>query len=264
MAIDLPGVDDRTLAHPPLAVVVCQIRYEQNLGVGDGDTGLSIHEDLGGREGDYPTIEPQQIMSAQIEMGPAGLASLGAAAFPRRGWRMRSSDKKWIVSLMPDHVTLETTNYTTWRSDFRPRLAALLDSVSRNIKPSVLERVGLRYVNRLSDSQRTSASDWRGAVRDELLGPVADPFWSTGVETFQAQADLDLGDDRRCLFRQGVIVDDSEGVEGYLLDYDVYRQVPRRFDSSDLMEVLNGFNQAALTLFHRSITPEYLAELRTE
>jgi uncharacterized protein (TIGR04255 family) len=263
MALNLPDVEDTQLTHAPLAVVVCQVRYEQNLGVGDGDTGLKIHEDLGGRSGPYPVIEPQQALATQIEVGAAGLAALSSAGFPQRGWRFRSGDKQWTISVMPDHTSLETTSYTSWKGDFRDRIDALLQAISSHVKPVVSERIGLRYVNRLSDESRSTASDWTDAIANELMGPAADSFWSAGLDSSQQQLVLDLGQDTQCTFRQGLIPHDSgTGVNGYLLDFDVYQQIPERFDAQHLMTVLDRFNRAALTLFQKSLTPAFLAYLR--
>jgi len=262
MPLTLPETDDTVLASSPLEVVVCQVRTEQNLVLSDGDTGLKIHEDLGGRE-IYPWIEPQQTLAAQVELGPGGLTSVGGAGLPSRGWRLKSGDGTWIVSLMPDFVGLETTAYTTWRGEFRERMLALIAAVTKHISPSIEQRVGLRYVNRIVEPDRKSPQDWIGIIANELLGPVADSFWSSGISNYQQQLDLDVGNEERCLVRHGFIPLQSGDVGGYVLDFDVYRQMPRRFDDSEISASLDRFNRIALALFHRSLADEYLSSLRT-
>jgi uncharacterized protein (TIGR04255 family) len=177
---------------------------------------------------------------------------------------MRSPDGKWIVSLMPDFLSLETTAYTTWGKDFRVRLNEVLSAVGNSVKIGIVERTGLRYVNRLTEHGPDTTPKWNGAVVDSLLGPIADSYWASGVDNFQAQLDLDLDRDRRCIFRHGLIAGDGDGNRGYLLDFDIYRQVPGRFDADVVMEEMNAFNKAAITLFHKSITPAYLSFLRGE
>jgi len=267
MSLALPEVDDTQLARSPLAIVVCQLRYEQNIAVSDGDVVLSIHESLGGRDGPYPRIDPIQMASAQLDFRP-GLAmvqpvSVGSA--PLRGWRLRSETGDWAVSVMPDHVALETSAYQRWSGDFRDRVVALLEAFPGHAEPRIEERLGLRYVNRLSEDEARTPEDWVRFVSSELLGPVGSQDWGPGVETFQEQVQFDLGNDLHCVFRQGLIPADSGvGSEGYLLDYDIFRQSPRRYDLADLAATLDSMNQAALALFQKSLTQTYLRALRGE
>jgi uncharacterized protein (TIGR04255 family) len=262
MPLTLPDVDSTTLARSPLAVVVCQVRYEQNLVVSDGDTGLKIHEALGGREGPYPRIEPQQVMAAQFEFGPSGLSQFGSPGIPSRGWRYRSTDGAWTITVMPDFFSLETTAYTTWATDFRERLNSLLRTVGEFVRPSIEERSGLRYVNRISEAHRSQPVDWIGIVADEFLGPVASPIWSPGIVTYQQQLQLDISDGSRALIRHGLISSQDENIEGYLLDFDISRQEPQRFDPESILSAANGFNRTALTLFQRSLRDGYITKLR--
>jgi len=267
MPLALPEVDDVQLERSPLAIVVCQLRYEQNLAVSDGDVALAIHDAPGGRDGPYPRIEPQQMFSAQVEFrtgtGMTPLAS--AATVPVRGWRMRSETGDWVASVMPDHVALETNAYRRWSGGFRERLIALLSAFPGHARPRIEERLGLRYVNRLSEEDAATPDDWVNLVSRDLLGPVGHSFWGPGVENFQEQIQLDLGGDLRCLFRQGLIPnEDGGGFDGYLLDYDVFRQSPRRLDLEEVEPTLDSMNRAALALFQASLTPAYLADLRGE
>lgn len=264
MPLQLPDAESAALSRPPLGVVVCQVRYEQTLRASDVDAGLTIHEDLGGREGSYSVVEPQQQLATQIELGPAGLASLSNAGVPRRGWRIRSSDQTWGITLMPDFVSLETTAYRIWDGDFRDRINAVLLSVEKNLHPRGIERIGLRYVNNITEPDRPEPADWAEVIRPELLGPVANSFWSSGIKAFQQQIELDLEGDSRCIFRQGLVPGPTGEIEGYLLDYDIFSQYPQRFDVENVMGMLDSFNRAALALFQNSITPDYLTILREE
>jgi len=262
MPLILPDVDSKALARSPLAVVVCQVRYEQSLVVSDGGTGLKIHEALGGREGLYPKIEPQQVMEAQIELGPRGVSSFGSPGIPIRGWRYRSADGAWTVTVMPDFVSLETTTYTTWATDFRDRLSAVLKSVRDFVQPNIEERSGLRYVNRLIESGCTTPEDWVGIVADELLGPIANSSWSPGISAYQQQLQLEISDGSRALIRHGLISSENGTSEGYLLDFDIFRQEPQRFDHESILTAVDGFNRTALTLFQRSLRDGYISKLR--
>src|SRR6266487_2489483 len=99
MPLHLPEVDHRPLARSPLAVVVFQVRFEENLAVAAGDTALQIHEQLGGPDGAYPRIESQQMLAAQLQIGPLGVTQVGPSNPPTRGIRMRSEDGTWTLSI---------------------------------------------------------------------------------------------------------------------------------------------------------------------
>lgn len=264
MPLKLPEVDDRELQRSPLAIVVFQLRYEQNLAVSDGEVALQIHEALGGRDGLYPRIESQQMVAAQVEFRAGGASPVASAgSVPTRGWRLKTDTGDWVVSVMPDHVAVETNAYTNWNPDLKGRISTLLRAFPAHAKPRIEERVGLRYVNRLTEEGVTTPDDWVDLVSAELLGPVGHDFWGPGIDNFQQQVQLDLGNDLSCLFRHGLIPrDDGSGIDGYLLDYDVFRQSPRRFAVDELEETLDLMNRAALTLFQSSLSTSYLATLR--
>jgi len=265
MPLVLPSVDATELRRSPLAIVVFQLRYEQNLAVSDGEVALAIHEQLGGRDGIYERIEPQQMVAAQVEFRAGGdLAPIsGSTSVPSRGWRLRTASNDWVASIMPDHVSLETTAYTTWSGEFRVRVVDLLRAFPDHARPRIEERLGLRYIHRLSEEGVTTPDDWVNIVSSDLLGPIGHSFWGPGIENFQEQVQLDLADDLQCLFRHGLIpASDGAGFDGYLLDYDVFRQSPRRFQIDDVEATLDRMNRSALALFQASLEPEYLDSLR--
>ncbi|HZO64517.1 MAG TPA: TIGR04255 family protein [Kribbellaceae bacterium] len=263
MALTLPEADDTALARPPLAVVVAQARYEQNLALSDGATVLKIHSDLGGRAGQYGVIEPQQIVATQLEIGPAGVASIGSAqGMPARGYRLKSADGSWIASIMPEFVSLETTAYTSWSGEFSGRWAEVLKAVATHVEPRIEDRLGLRYVNHLKEPEFQEPKDWIGAIAPEFLGPTSMAHWAESTIGYQQQLELDAGDDIHCMIRSGFIPRSSGGVEGYLLDIDVFRRSPRKFDADEILVASHHFNRTALSLFQRSLTPDYLSALR--
>jgi uncharacterized protein (TIGR04255 family) len=163
---------------------------------------------------------------------------------------------------MPDFTSLETTAYTSWSDDFEKRFADLLNAIEKYVGPSTEERLGLRYVNRLTDPSREEPGDWIGAVTKELLGPASDPDWADAIRGYQQQLNLEVGDDVRCTVRAGFIPRDGEGIDGYLLDFDVYRSYPGSFDVTGMRKAVSDFNRIALALFQWSLTPEYLSTLR--
>jgi uncharacterized protein (TIGR04255 family) len=263
MPLSLPNCDSQPLAvRSHLAVVVCQLRYETNLLASTIETGLDFHRALGGRPGDYPKLESQEMRSAVIDVGPAGVRS--GDGMPLRGWRLRSGDGLWIVSLMPDHASLETTAYTAWADDFRVRLETVLTAVSELLEPSIRERLGLRYINRFPSPPSGQMRDWASWIRPELLGPLTHGDLGQGVTSLQQQVDFDVDPEIGAVLRHGSVKDpDRDVVTGYLLDLDVFSAQPDRFDVATSLTLADRLNETALSLFQVSLTAGYLRHLQT-
>jgi uncharacterized protein (TIGR04255 family) len=264
MPLRLPEIDHRPLTRPPLEVVVFQVRFEQNLALVAGDTLLRLHEHLHGADGPYPRVESQQVVAAQMQIGPQGITQLPSpASQPVRGVRMRSDDGAWTVSVMPDFVALETTAYTTWADDCRARIQDILTAIDEHVHPRVEERIGLRYVNRISEPEVAVPADFQGLVSEGLLGAAADEFWTAGITGIQQQIEIHVSADIQCILRHGTIPRNTGfGIDGYLLDIDLFRQQPRRFNVDSIIACSDQLNDAATALFQNSLTSSYLDRLR--
>jgi uncharacterized protein (TIGR04255 family) len=254
MPLDLPAPDKTQLARSPLALVVCQVRFEQVLAVSDSRVLRAMHEALGGRRGPYPKAERQTDQGMSIQLGAAGAAA--TAHPPQTGWRLTSPDGGWAVALMPGNVALETTAYTTWSDGFRPRLARLIEATVEHIAPDTEQRLGLRYINRIVEPSVATPRDWDGLIASELLGLVLHDRLGSGATAAQQQVDLEVGDGVRCAFRHGFFADPARGrAQTYVLDLDVYRDSVCAFDAADIMTTADAFNTIALQLFQQAITP---------
>lgn len=255
MRINLPDPDRRQLSKSPLNVVVCQLRYETNLAVTDAKVAVALHKALGGRQGSYPRLE--QVHSQGINVAlKAGAEAAVSSAGSLAGWRFSSSNNDWVATVMPDHVALETSAFTTWEEDFRPRLQQLLDIVAEHVEPAIEERLGLRYIDHVHEASVDSPADWSRAVRSELLGPVLHEGLAPAVTASRQELALEIDDDCRCTLRHGFVPADDQPPT-YLLDYDIYREDSRPFDTSAIMDAANRFNDVALRLFQASLNPDY-------
>lgn len=263
MPMTLPALDDRPLSRSPLAVAVFQVRFEQNLSVGAGDTGLRVHDQLGGPDGRYVRVEPVQLITGAVQVTPLGISQVPSSNMPSRGFKMTNEDGTLFMSLMPDFVSMDNTAYTGWKEDFRERIYEVLSAVAEQVNPRVEERVGLRYVNRIMEPEVSVPADFRGLISDGLLGVTADDFWSAGVTGSQQQLEIDVSDGIQCVLRHGTLSrPNGIGLDGYLLDIDVFRAKPRRFNVESIIETCDKLNEAATAIFQGSLTPSYLARLR--
>lgn len=262
MALDLPVPDKTPLRRSPLQLVVCQVRFEETVTVNDPRAILALHKALGGPKGKYPKSESIQFQLTQVQVGPGGPE--GAQTLPpQNGRRFKSKDDLWTVTLVPSHVTLETTAYTSWEGDFQDRLSDLIDAVETHIGPTIEERIGLRYINQLTEPAADSPADWRDYVSAEMLGVILHPSIGPAITNTLSQVTMDFGEGLGCLLRHGALPDPSRpGKMNYVLDLDVFRQQPRDFDAKEVKSCADQLNDLVLRVFQQSITPTLLKLLR--
>jgi uncharacterized protein (TIGR04255 family) len=259
--LDLPDPDRSRLARSPLELVVCQVRHERRLVVGEGATALAVHEALGGAAGPYPSIDEVSGAELNVVMG-VGVGAPNVRETKTSGWRLASADGAWVITLMPDNFSLETSSYATWADDFAPRLDALVEAVSEHIEPTFEQRIGLRYVDRITELGLTELAAWEPYLRPELLGLVLHPQLGPGVRTYQQQVVIELAAGVMAGLRHGPVIEPGRDVVDYQLDYDIFRQGGRPFDVGAVKDAAAQFNIYALQLFQATISDALLEELR--
>lgn len=263
MRLELPAPDTTRLEKSPLQLVVCQVRFEDIPSVTDPRLALAIHGRLGGREGPYPILEQLKGEQLEVTLGIGG-SPIATQTSPLNGWRLFSQGRDWIVSLLPGSVSLETTAYTIWDGDFNSRLTSLLDAVSEELRPALEQRLGLRYVDLLTEPEVTSPVGWQGWVETKFLGPILHERIGPLMRSAQQQLEIETGGEARCTLRHGVFPDRSTANRtNYLLDWDVYRDQAKPFDVADIERAATSFNSLALQLFQQAITPEMFSFLKT-
>jgi uncharacterized protein (TIGR04255 family) len=264
MALRLEAPDGRQLSKSPLTLVVCQVRFEQLPEIGDARTALALHEALGGRRGKYGKMEQIQSSSFAASMSPNLPASMSKVA-DQQGWRFRSEDGNWLVTVFPDQASLETTiAYTNWQDDFRLRSEELFRALGSTLSPATRQRLGLRYIDQICDPVVHSPQEWQPYIRQEILGPVLHPTLGDGVSASQQQVEIDAGNDLHCSLRHGFFRDATKGnALTYVLDTDVFRADVATYDADTLIAEVEEFHKLVLQVFQACVTPallDYLAQ----
>ena len=143
----------------PLALVLSQIRWPE---LSHLQTDLKeIALNFGSALPEYPIYEEIQEVGYQVT--PDGVhQSVGDKLY-----RWASIDRTWHVTLGRRFVSLYSTSYVAF-DEFSERLLKVMESVHAHVRTPLVERVGVRYVNRLDDPRLISAiSEY---VRPEVLG----------------------------------------------------------------------------------------------
>lgn len=256
---DLPPADPTLLGNAPLEVAVIEIRYTSSIAEISPEIAATFRDELVEKTGvDYPTIQPTVQQQMRIDFGTNGVSQVAAES---RGWQIASADGA-LITLMPDILIMQMNRYERWSTSMKTPLAVLVESLARLVKPSLVHRIGLRYVDRFHDSGFDSAAAWHGRIDDTLLGPVLNPDFGNSVQGAQQQVEIRIDDHHGALLRHGPVRDDSGKCVQYLLDTDVFRHSSFTFDPEQVVISAERLNRTALSIFQSSVTDAYLKELR--
>ena len=263
MALQLAPPDERQLPKSPLTLVVCQVRFEQLPGIRDARTALALHEALGGRQGKYGKMEQIQSSSFAASMAPNVPAAVSKVG-DQQGWRFRSQDDSWLVTVFPDQASLETTTaYTNWQGDFRLRVEELFRALEATLSPATRQRLGLRYIDQICDPAVQAPQEWQPYLAQEILGPVLHPTLGAGIVATHQQMDIDVGNDLHCTLSHGFFRDAAKGnALTYILDTDVFRADVAAYSAESLVNEVEEFHQLVLQVFQACVTPALLDYLR--
>ncbi len=228
MALALPEPSTDKLERSPLSLVVCQVRYEENVAARDAKRALRIHEAI---EAQFPVLEEQAGQQLTITAGPLGVQTLPAVQ--QRGWKMRS------------------------------RLEALTRAVAAAIEPTLEQRVGLRFIDRITHPDVRSPEDWTGWIDNAFLGPIAHERLGSGITSSQQIVQIDAGEGRAMIVRHGAIKDPEAGGEWvYQFDQDCYVQRGRLFSADEVLAEAESLHTLALQVFQEAITPDLYKYLK--
>jgi uncharacterized protein (TIGR04255 family) len=147
------------LKDAPLVLVLCQIRWPE-LNHLQGDLS-EIAQGFGSTLDGYPVISNLHEMAYTIT--PEGVTQQPGEKI----FQWHSIDGVWHISLSRRFAALYCTTYTSF-PDFLERLKSVLEALESQVKVPLIERVGVRYVNRVTDSRLLE--NLEGYVRPEVLG----------------------------------------------------------------------------------------------
>jgi uncharacterized protein (TIGR04255 family) len=242
------------LKDAPIVRVIAQVRFPPILSIKESSFVASFQEAIRDK---FPVLRPEQ--SHGFILGSHGFES----AEPSMIWRFMDIDGNWRVSLTPDFVSLETTSYLS-RSDFLDRLEGILSAVDAHIKPQVIERLGLRYIDQLKGEDLTQLSN---LIRPEISGVLATEFDGNVLQSINESLFKIPEKNSQMLARWGrlppnVTIDPSaiEAIaeSSWILDTDIFNQESRMFNVELILQETRQFSERIYTFFRWAVTDEFL------
>lgn len=166
-----------------------------------------------------------------------------------------------MVSLAHDFVALEATTYSS-RADFMNRLREILVALETHVGPRTVERIGVRYVDRLNED---CLNDIATLVRPEVLGLTAHPH--LGSLALSITESVFALDGCQLTSRWGLVPANAtydpgavepRPVPSWVLDLDMFRIESRRFSVDEAISDANAFSERIYTVFRWAVTDRFL------
>lgn len=154
-------VPDRVLlSNAPLVRVLGQVKFPRIAKIAEESYIADFQEAI---RGEYPHFQGEAIQGLEIFVVGNEVKQRAVPSFM---WRFFDAQRLVRVSLAADAITLETAAYVS-RDDFLARFEFLLSKLVETVRPSLVQRVGFRYVDRLGDQDDLAVLPT--LIRPELL-----------------------------------------------------------------------------------------------
>jgi len=242
------------LKNAPLLRAIAQVRFPPITGIQRADFIGPFQEAI---RSEYPVLRAEQIHRVIFATGGQ------AQAAPTVIWRFHEIQQGWRVSLGSDFLALETTVYRS-RSDFLQRFGHLVDSLEEHFHPAVVDRLGVRYVDRVI-GQHVGELD--SFLRKEICGVLGT---SLKAQTTQMLTEAMLTTRERASLRArwGFLppnaTTDPAAIEpvaevSWILDLDMFSSSPFPFDARRLNADANAYAERIYAFFRWAVTKKFLS-----
>ncbi len=241
------------LDNAPLVRVIAQVRFPPILSIEQQAFVGSFQEAI---RAEYPTLEPVKTQSLVLNTD-------GASVTPtlQTTWCFWNADRTWRISLASNSVSIETTKYTS-RTDFLARLKDLLVKLHSNFHLSQIDRVGLRYIDRVAGQ---NLEDISLLIRPEMAGIIGSDLQKYVHQVLHES--LFLLPEAQISARWGVMpanaTFDPYAIEpiperSWILDLDISAATTQLFSVEALMQQAQNFTERIYTFFRWAVTDEFL------
>jgi len=247
------------LKRAPLISVLAQLRFPAQPAFDQRETVAPFLDALRDR---YPVVREEAVRG--IVFQPFQPADPAKAIEPKGWtiWRLVDVEARWRVSLARDFLALETSTAYISHEDFIGRLQPILEAFPASLRPPVIDRFGLRYVDRLKGPALDRITE---LVRSELLGVLSTVDAASVTQSF-SESVFDVAPDRlfarwgrlppNASYDPGTLVPIAE--PSWVLDLDMSREMTRPFNIENLVADALVYADRIYTFFRWAIKPEFL------
>jgi uncharacterized protein (TIGR04255 family) len=242
------------LLEAPLELVLCQVRWpELSFLLEESFRPLALR--LGQAILDYPVFSEAKEVNYSIT--PEGVSqNIGGSVF-----QWSSADQIWHISLARRFLSFYCTRYGGY-VEFNERLVSVLERAQDVLSIPLIDRIGVRYVNRLADA--ALLENLGGLIRPPVLGyqalpPVAGQEVALLASTNHAIYSVG---DASLQVRSGIVpanetVDPAISplpAKSWVLDLDASAEARAAFDASMVADKASRLSDIAYDYFKFVIT----------
>ncbi len=263
--LGLPDVEHVVYARSPLVLTICQVRFSPVLSIADTAFVAPFQRSI---QHDYPVMIQGADVEVQLGLGSGAVELQRGRQSPV--YQFSDRDDNWKIILAQDFLGIETRKYHDFE-DFLLRLRSVLAVLVEHINPSVVSRIGLRYINEI----RLDSRDLGEIIAPSMLGPLAFPPVAAHTSHTVAELLLAYPNNEQLRIRHGFLprgttvqLSTREEVNDkpfYLLDFDAFRDftLPKGLPMEPKLvcELVAMYNKAIYKLFRWSIAEAYASRL---
>jgi uncharacterized protein (TIGR04255 family) len=258
----LTPVNEVHLDSAPLAKVLTQVQYSRTPQLVTDSAEALIAQALDR----YPVrrrqmaaaLAPMLIVNGQQLQPPGGFPPSTALSF---------SDPagEWLVTVTETAVALETSAYGT-RDDFSSRASEIFAAIATVALPPVVDRLGVRYIDRLSGDAIKRVPAYFAPQLTGLIG-----YTESSLELHHSitESQIDISSEESMLVRSGLLPAGSAfdpslppiPVPSWVLDTDVFTtRAQFAFEPAELTTRLRRFAETAYAFFRFATTEEFQSD----
>ena len=244
------------MPHAPLERVIVQVRFPTILKIDDHSVVANFQELI---RDEYPRLQELRNQAVRIEM--VGAEAPKAIPTTTIVWQFSDAPGVWKVSLAREALTIETGSYQC-RQDILTRWETVLTAMEKVFKPRLVERIGVRYVDRIAPLISKGS---KSLIDTRLLGSTFAKLKSQLKSSFgEAAFTVEEGD---LLLHWGMLPPGMTPDPGaiaplphpsFVLDIDVSSASQRDFVSVALVPSFRSLTERAYSVFRFSVTDEFL------
>ncbi len=253
MPLNFPDKPEIQLEHPPIAEVICQVKFPAILRIAKADP-VDFQERVRDR---FPNYEIDQ--GVFINAPAPGIEGM-SPVLQSRVHRFNTDQPTISITLAPDFYAVSTRDYRHWEAFFAA-VGFVHKAVFEVYRPSHILRIGLRYINRLTTANTAcnTLEDIYDLLQPELTTQLRSAAFAS-PEEFATRTAVSDGSTRFTL-STAVLHEPSASPKTrepvFILDFDCYEE--GRLQYGDLDARLVDFHGIIYRAFRWCVRDEALA-----
>lgn len=257
----LEPLPEVSLGSTPLVAVLFQARFPMQ--VSKLHHALRVGELQDALADEYPFANQQDSFNFLVQPGQPPVPQQGPPT-----WVLQDESETWTCNISADSVALTSSKYAS-RRDFVERAERLLAAIESIAAPPRINRLGIRYLNRVENPDsavtswtRTLATGARGILSVVEAGDRPNIQTSISHVQYKWPDSEEQLQGRWGILPPGAVIDASmppSPHESWVLDIDCYAEAEASFSAKPLAARMDDLAARAYRFFRWVVSPESLA-----